>query len=57
MIQTEITEFKGHNLIQLPLEETENFNKGRTFSFGVKKAKAILKFIDDIKKFVKDEEK
>jgi len=45
-----IEEFKGNKIIKIPTDEN-----GQYFvSFGVKKAKAILDHIDDIKKFVEE---
>ena len=43
-------EYRGNQLLVLPLGEN------REFSFGVGKARAILHFIDDIKKFVAEYE-
>jgi hypothetical protein len=41
-------EYKGNPLIVLPMGEN------RDFSFGVGKAKAILEFVDEVKKFVEE---
>lgn len=44
--QAEISEYKGHPVISLPLNGEYNF------TFGVAKAKTILEYLEDIKKFV-----
>lgn len=41
-----VSEYQGKPVISLPIEGS-NFG----FTFGKKKAKAILKYIDEIKKF------
>lgn len=43
-------EYKGHPVISLPYQ-------GGGFSFGLGKAKSVLKFLEDIKKFVEDNDK
>lgn len=45
-----ITEFKGHKVLVLSDE------KMFPFSFGINKAKLILENIEEIKKFVKENE-
>ena len=49
-MEVTISEYKGFPVISLPLDEKGKY----PFSFGVAKAKAIVKYIEDIKKFVKD---
>jgi hypothetical protein len=49
--KVEVGEFKGNKTISLNKEEK------RVISFGVGKAKAILACIDDIKKFVAENDK
>lgn len=53
--QTEVTfgEYKGSPTITLPTTADGRY----PFSFGVIKAKAILKYIEDIKKFVEMHDK
>lgn len=49
-------EFKGKPMIQLPTGKGKNgevFN----FSFGITKAKTIVKYFEDIKKFVENNSK
>ncbi len=45
-----IGEFKGNPVISLPVGGSDRY----PFTFGLSKAKAILEYIDDIKKFVED---
>ena len=49
----ERSEFKGRPVLVLKRSEDEKF----PFSFGLAKAKMILDHIEDIKKFVEDNEK
>jgi hypothetical protein len=46
-------EFKGSPVISIPLSADGKF----LFTFGVSKAKAIIKYIDEIKQFVEENEK
>ncbi|MDR3665351.1 MAG: hypothetical protein P4L35_00785 [Ignavibacteriaceae bacterium] len=48
-----IGEYKGSPVITLPLTTDGKF----PFTFGLGKAKVILKYIDEIKKFVDDHDK
>ena len=48
----EVGEYKGHSVITLPME-----GPGKGFTFGVKKAEAVITFIDEIKKFVEENKK
>ncbi|MBS3167373.1 hypothetical protein J4403_04160 [Candidatus Woesearchaeota archaeon] len=50
-----IGEFKGHKTLILTEGDAEQDKF--PFSFGLKKAKLILQHINDIKKFVEDNEK
>jgi len=52
MANVEITEYKGHEVIVLPMDEGGVMK----FTFGKKKAKAIVKYFEDIKKFAEDED-
>lgn len=47
---TKIGEFKGNKIITLFEDESEKY----PFSFGLKKAKLILDNIEDIKRFVEE---
>ena len=49
----EFNEFKGNKIIVLKRTAEDTY----PFSFGVNKAKLILEHIDDIKEFVKENEK
>jgi len=51
-IEATIGEFKGNAIIQLPVSGSTRY----PFTFGFNKAKAILEYLDDIKKFVDQEE-
>jgi hypothetical protein len=48
-----IGEYKGSPVITLPLSADGKF----PFTFGLGKAKAILKYLDEIKKFVDEYDK
>jgi hypothetical protein len=48
-----ISEYKGNMIISLPVAGSTKY----PFTFGLNKAKAILEYIDDIKKFVEDNDK
>ena len=51
-VQATIGEFKGNAIIQLPVSGSTRY----PFTFGFNKAKAIMEYLDDIKKFVDQEE-
>jgi formate dehydrogenase assembly factor FdhD len=44
--------YKGENIIVLSRSETDRF----PFSFGYRKAKLIVEHIEEIKKFIEEEE-
>ena len=48
-----ISEYKGNPIISIPLGNNERYS----FSFGLTKAKAIMEYLDDIKKFIDQLEK
>ena len=48
-----ISEYKGNKIISLPVAGSTKY----PFTFGLTKANAILEYLDDIKKFVEDNEK
>jgi len=54
MSKAVIGEFKGNPTISLPIGTTDREGSEKMFTFGVKKAQAILEHIEDIKKFVED---
>jgi hypothetical protein len=45
-----ISEYKGNMIISLPVAGSTKY----PFTFGLNKAKAIIEYFDDIKKFVED---
>ena len=47
-----VSEYKGNAIISLPVAGSTKY----PFTFGLNKAKAIMEYIDDIKKFVADNE-
>ena len=47
-----IAEFKGNPVISLPVSGSMRY----PFTFGLNKAKAIIQYLDDIKKFIEEEE-
>lgn len=47
-----VGEYKGNQIISLPVAGSTKY----PFTFGLNKAKAILEYLDDIKKFVEDNE-
>jgi len=49
---TERTEFKGHKLINLKVDDQDDYG----FQFGLKKAKLIVDNFEDIKVFVQEQE-
>ena len=48
-----IGEYKGNPVITLPTTADGKY----PFTFGVVKAKAVLKFLDDIRRFVEENDK
>ena len=52
MVVVEFDEYKGNKLIVLKRDENDKY----PFKFGLSKAKLILEAIDDIKKFVEEQE-
>ncbi|MFZ1288879.1 MAG: hypothetical protein WAR79_02220 [Melioribacteraceae bacterium] len=52
-ITATVGEYKGNAIISLPVAGSTKY----PFTFGLNKAKAILEFLDDIKKFVEDNDK
>ncbi len=49
----EIGEYKGCPTISIPLLDGNN-TEGQPFSFGLRKAKAVVAYIKDIKKFYEE---
>lgn len=49
-IPATIGEYKGNAIISLPVSGSTKY----PFTFGLNKAKAILEYLDDIKKFVEE---
>lgn len=47
-----VTEWKGHPILELPLLSGQAGNGGRSFRFGSSKARAILRYLEDIERFV-----
>ena len=47
-----VSEYKGNAIISLPVAGSTKY----PFTFGLNKAKAIMQYLDDIKKFIKDNE-
>ena len=45
-----VGEYKGNAIISLPVAGSTKY----PFTFGLNKAKAVLEYLDDIKKFVED---
>ena len=50
--EVKLDEFKGNKIIRIPLSEDSDYD----FSFGKKKAQAIVKYFEDIKKFAEEDE-
>ena len=48
-----VGEYKGNAIISLPVSGSTKY----PFTFGLNKARAILEYLDDIKKFVEDNPK
>ena len=52
--KAEVYEYKGHPVISIPLPsyvDKEGVEKTQNFSFGIKKARAILEHIEEIREF------
>lgn len=47
-----VSEYKGNAIISLPVAGSTKY----PFTFGLNKARAIMQYIDDIKKFIADNE-
>lgn len=54
MSEVKIGEFKGNTIISLPLGSKNREGNEKMFTFGIKKAQAILEYIEEIKRFVED---
>lgn len=52
-LQATVGEYKGNAIISLPVAGSTKY----PFTFGLNKAKAILEYYEDIKKFVEDNDK
>jgi hypothetical protein len=52
-MEVTIGEYKGSPVISIPISPDGKF----PFTFGLSKARAILKYIDEIKKFVEENDK
>jgi hypothetical protein len=52
-IPATIGEYKGNAIISIPVAGSTKY----PFTFGLNKARAILEYLDDIKKFVNENEK
>lgn len=50
--EAKIGEFKGNPVISLPVGGSDRY----PFTFGLSKARAVIEFFDDIKKFVDEHE-
>jgi hypothetical protein len=48
-----VSEYKGNPILSLPVAGSTKY----PFTFGLNKAKAILEYLDDIKKFVEENDK
>ena len=48
-----VGEYKGNAIISLPVSGSTKY----PFTFGLNKAKAILEYLDDIRKFVENTDK
>ena len=48
-----VGEYKGNAIISLPVSGSTKY----PFTFGLNKAKAVLEYLDDIKKFVEENDK
>lgn len=56
MSKAVIGEYKGNPTISLPLGAMDSEGNEKVFTFGVRKAKAILEYIEEIKEFVEANE-
>ena len=45
--EVSVSDYKGHPILQIPVGQSD-----RTFGIGLSKAKAVLEYMDDVKKFV-----
>lgn len=56
MTEVIMEEWDGHPMIRLPFEPYEKDGReiNGQFSFGIHKARLILKYIEDINKFVQE---
>lgn len=52
MAEVTIGEYKGAKVLNIPLDKSGKFQ----FTFGITKARAIMEYIDDIQKFVEENE-
>lgn len=50
------TEYKGHRLLKLVEQESDIDMAGRGVQFGLRKWKLVLDHVEDIRKFVEEEE-
>lgn len=48
-----VSEYKGNMIISLPVAGSTKY----PFTFGINKAKAIVEYLDDIKKFIAENDK
>ena len=51
--EAQIGEYKGSPVITIFINDNENFK----FTFGLGKAKAIINYLDEIKEFIKQNDK
>ena len=51
--EAQIGEYKGSPVITIFINDNENYK----FTFGLGKAKAIISYLDDIKEFIKQNDK
>lgn len=50
-----VEEYKGTPILVIPMGRAKD-GKEYTFAFGLKKARAILEYLEDIRDFVRSEE-
>lgn len=50
--KVEMSEYEGNKIIRIPLGEDSEYK----FSFGKRKAQAIVKYFEDIKKFAEEDD-
>lgn len=50
-------EFKGNPMLEIPYGKPEADGSQEAFSFGLAKARAIVKYMAEIQKFVQDNER